>query len=152
MSAVITVTQEYWVTRLQTRMSRSQPDPIRPHFLSITREPLWLAVVIDTECVFGLASVEAHEATERSPDCVRWRWIRQIALIKETSESSCFYFIWIILRWRDSLLMFLISSVHISVVQISLCETAGCGAFHSSTMNLDCADALRAPLSRLYSS
>lgn len=51
MSAVITVTQQYWVTWLQTRMSRPQPDPIRPHFLSITQEPLWLAPVIDAECV-----------------------------------------------------------------------------------------------------
>lgn len=51
MSAVITVTQQYWVTRLQTRMSRPQPDPIRPHFLSIMQEPLWLAPVIDAECV-----------------------------------------------------------------------------------------------------
>lgn len=32
LSAVITVTQQYWVTRPQTPASRSQPDPIRPPF------------------------------------------------------------------------------------------------------------------------
>lgn len=56
LSAVITVTQQYWVTRPQTPTSRSQPDPIRPHFLSITREPPWLAALIDAECTSGLAA------------------------------------------------------------------------------------------------
>lgn len=56
LSAVITVTQQYWVTRPQTPASRSQPDPIRPHFLSITREPPWLAALIDAECTLRLAA------------------------------------------------------------------------------------------------
>lgn len=55
LSAVITVTQQYWVTRPRTPASRSQPDPIRPHFLSITREPPWLAALIDAERTSGLA-------------------------------------------------------------------------------------------------
>lgn len=55
LSAVITVTQQYWVTRLQTLASRSQPDPIKAHFLSITQQLPWLAALIDAECTSELA-------------------------------------------------------------------------------------------------
>ena len=93
-AAVITVTQWYWVTWLQTRISQSQPDPIRPHFLSIMKETSLIGC-----CDWCWMRVWAGrgQGTWGHGEVTMNRWDQDVDEIRQsnegTSESLCSYYL-----------------------------------------------------------